>query len=82
VIEAVELGDYSPEEFAERRRVTRSTVYNLAAQARNRMHEDDIFFVELHRLRIVRDEARIAYLQARYPDGYLPDGRRRVTIAA
>ena len=82
VIEAVELGDYSPEEFAERRRVTRSTVYNLAAQARNRMHDDDIFFVELHRLRIVRDEARIAYLQARYPDGYLPDGRRRVAIAA
>jgi hypothetical protein len=46
------------------------------------MHDDDIFFVELHRLRIVRDEARIAYLQARCPDGYLPDGRRLVAIAA
>jgi hypothetical protein len=84
VVEAVELGDYSPEEFAERRRVTRSTVYNLAAQARNRMHDDDIVFVELHRLRIVRDQARIAYLQARYPDGYParrpPPGRdRRLT---
>jgi hypothetical protein len=69
VIEAVELGGYSPEEFAERRRMTRSTVYNLAAQARRRMQDDDIFFVELHWLRIVRDEARIAYLQARYLDG-------------
>jgi DNA-directed RNA polymerase specialized sigma24 family protein len=82
VVNLVALGDYTPQELADRRRVKRSTVDNLAAQARTRMRDDDIFFVELHRLRVVRDEARLAYVAARFPDGYLPDGRRRIAIAA
>jgi hypothetical protein len=81
VVDEVLLGDYSPAEFAARRRVKRSTIDNLAFQARNNMREDDVFFVELHRLRAVRDYARIAYLQSRYPDGRLSDGRRLVVIA-
>lgn len=82
VIEYVVLGDYSPQELADRRRVKRSTIYNLQTQGEARLEHDDMFFVELHRLRIVRDHARLAYISSHYPDGHLQDGRRRIAIAA
>jgi DNA-directed RNA polymerase specialized sigma24 family protein len=82
VINHVVLGDYSPDELASRRRVKRSTVDNLKAQAKHRLERDDVFFVELHRLRAVRDDARLSYISAQHPDGHLLDGRRRVAIAA
>ena len=82
VVEDVLLGNESPAQFAKQRGVTRSTVNNHASQARRRLHDDDIFFVELHRMRIVRDQARLAVIQTRYPTGYMPDGRRRISIAA
>lgn len=82
VAEDVLLADGNPELFAEQRRITRSTVNNHASQARARLRQDDVFFVELHRLRIVRDQARVAVIQSRYPSGYMSDGRRRVSIAA
>lgn len=69
-------------ELARRRGISRSTVHNHASQARRRLHDDDAFFVELHRLRIVRDTARLAAVQARYPTGYLHDGQRRIPIVA
>lgn len=82
VITNVVLGDYSPDELASRRRVKRSTIDNLKAQAHHRLERDDVFFVELHRLRAVRDDARLSYISAHHPDGHLLDGRRRVAIAA
>ena len=82
VIEYVVLGDYSPQELADRRRVKRSTIYNLRDQAEDRLERDDVFFVELHHLRVVRDQARLAYISAQHPDGHLADGRRRIAIAA
>ena len=82
VIEYVVLGDYSPQELADRRRVKRSTIYNLKNQAEDRLKRDDVFFVELHHLRVVRDHARLAYISAQHPDGHLADGRRRIAIAA
>jgi DNA-directed RNA polymerase specialized sigma24 family protein len=82
VIEYVVLGDYAPQELADRRRVKRSTIYNLRNQAEDRLERDDVFFVELHHLRVVRDRARLAYISARHPDGHLTDGRRRIAIAA
>lgn len=82
VVNLVALGDHTAQELADRRRVKRSTIDNLAAQARTRMGRDDLFFVELHRLSVVRDEARLAFISARFPDGHLPDGRRRIAIAA
>lgn len=82
VIDYVVLGDYTQQELADRRRVKRSTVYNLRAQAEDRLERDDVFFVELHNLRVVRDHARLAYISARHPDGHLSDGRRRIPIAA
>jgi hypothetical protein len=81
-MEYVVLGDYSPQELAERRRVKRSTIYNLKSQAEGRLERDDVFFVELHHLRAVRDHARLAYIAGQHPDGYLTDGRRRIAIAA
>jgi DNA-directed RNA polymerase specialized sigma24 family protein len=82
VAEDVLLGGDNAELFAEQRHITRSTVNNHASQARSRLREDDVFFVELHRMRIVRDQARLAVIQARYPTGYMSDGRRRISIAA
>ena len=82
VIDYVVLGDHSPQELADRRRVKRSTIYNLRNQAEDRLERDDVFFVELHHLRVVRDYARLAYISARHPDGHLADGRRRIAIAA
>jgi hypothetical protein len=76
------LGDYTPQELADRRRVARSTIYNLQSQGEARLERDDVFFVELHHLRVVRDAARLAYISARNPDGHLSDGRRRIAIAA
>lgn len=82
VIDYVVLGDHSPQELADRRRVKRSTIYNLKHQAEARLERDDVFFVELHHLRVVRDHARLSYISARHPDGHLSDGRRRIAIAA
>jgi hypothetical protein len=82
VIEYVVLGDYSPQELADRRHVKRSTIYNLKNQAEDRLERDDVFFVELHHLRIERDNARLAYISAQHPDGHLSDGPRRIAIAA
>lgn len=82
VAEDVLLADGNPELFAEQRHISRSTVNNHASQARARLRQDDVFFVELHRMRIVRDQARVAVIQSRYPSGYMSDGRRRISIAA
>jgi DNA-directed RNA polymerase specialized sigma24 family protein len=82
VIQNVVLGDCPADELAARRGVTRSTIYNLKAQAEKRLTNDDLFFVELSNLRAVRDSARLSYVVAKHPHGYLLDGRRRVVIAA
>lgn len=81
-INALFFEDISPEELAERRGVSRSTIDNTKAQATVRLHGDDVFFVALHRLGAVRDAARDAELRRRYPDGVLPDGRRIVSMYA
>ena len=41
VIEYVVLGDYSPQELADRRHVKRSMIYNLKNQAEDRLERDD-----------------------------------------
>jgi RNA polymerase sigma factor (sigma-70 family) len=66
--------------LAARRGVSESTIYNTKVQAEARLHADDGFFSALHQLGLVRDRARALALQARYPDGRHPDGRRVVII--
>ena len=67
-------------EIAERRRVTLSTVGNTKAQAEARLRSDDMFYCALDALGRVRIQARRRDIERRYPDGYLPDGRRIVFI--
>jgi DNA-directed RNA polymerase specialized sigma24 family protein len=66
--------------LASARGVSESTVYNQKAVAQQRMEDDDVFFSALYSLSMVRDRARIERLQAAYPNGRLPDGRRVVVI--
>lgn len=67
-------------QLAERRTVAPSTVYNQKAKAQLTLGRDDVFFLALHALNRVRDEARARDIVKKYPDGRLPDGRRRVVI--
>lgn len=81
-INALFFEDITPDELAKRRGVSRSTVDNTKAQATVRLYADDIFFVALSQLGVVRDEAREAEQRRRYPSGVRPDGRRIVSIGA
>jgi hypothetical protein len=51
----------------------RSTIYNLKNQAEARLERDNVFFVQLHHLRVVRDRARLAHLR---PASRRPSVRR------
>lgn len=55
-------------------------MYNQKAKGQSTLRRDDVFFSALHALGRVRDEARARELARKYPDGRLPDGRRRVVI--
>jgi RNA polymerase sigma factor (sigma-70 family) len=80
VITALFFEGQRPDELAQRRSVSRSTVDNHKAQALRNLHADEVLFTGLYELGRVRDRARMAEINARYPDGRLPDGRRIVVI--
>lgn len=82
VIEAMYMQEIEEAAIAARRGVAKSTVYNHSAQAHKNLHADDTFFSRLHALGIVRDLARAEDIARRFPDGRMPDGRRRVVIKA
>jgi hypothetical protein len=69
-----------PRQFAARRRVATSTVYNHKAQALRNLHGDDVFFSGVYALGKVRDHARAKAIAERYPEGRLANGRRTVAI--
>ena len=70
----------TPEELANDRGVTKSTIYNHKSQALGNLRKDDEFFTGLCALGKVRDRARKEAIESRYPNGTLPDGRRIVVI--
>lgn len=72
--------DLTLAQIAERRRVALSTVGNLKAQAESRLRGDDIFYVVLDAIGMVRIQSRRREIEERYPDGVLPDGTRIVFI--
>lgn len=80
VIDGYFYEELSVPELAEQRAVAPSTVYNQKAKAQSTLRRDDVFFSALYALNRVRDEARAKQLAKKYPDGRLPDGRRRVVI--
>lgn len=80
VIEALYLHEIKAATLATSRKVSRSTIDNHHAQAKVTMAADDGFFLRLSALGIVRDAARAADIQRRYPEGRMPDGRRRIVI--
>jgi len=67
-------------DLAQRRSVSKSTIYNQKSKAQCRLRDDDVFFMALSSLGCVRDAARTESIHAAYPDGRLPDGRRIVVI--
>jgi DNA-directed RNA polymerase specialized sigma24 family protein len=80
VIDGFFYEEMTVQQLAERRAVATSTIYNQKAKAQSTLGRDDVFFSALHALNRVRDEARVKELANRFPDGRLPDGRRRVVI--
>jgi hypothetical protein len=66
--------------LASLRRKSPSTIYGSLGQAERNLAADDGFFIALHRLGVVRGQARADAIRARYPDGRLPDGRRILII--
>lgn len=80
VIDALFFQNQTPDELALARNRSRSTIYNHEAKAKKNMEHDDCFFTALYQLGILRDRARAAEIEARYPSGRLPDGRRIVVI--
>jgi hypothetical protein len=75
VIEGYYYEDTDVPVLAERRGVSKSTIYNTKTQAEARLRADDGFFSALYQLGVVHDRARALALAAR-----LPDGRRVVVI--
>lgn len=82
VIEGEFYDGMKAEEIADVQGVSRSTVYNSKAHALANLGSDDLFFVALHGMQLVRDSERAAQLKERYPGGIMKDGRRRVVIQA
>jgi hypothetical protein len=80
VIDGFFYAELTVSQLAERRTVAPSTIYNQKAKAQLTLGRDDVFFLALHALNRVRDEARARNFAKKYPDGRLPDGRRRVVI--
>lgn len=68
-------------QIAARRGVSESTVYTQKRQAEQHLLDDDRFFHLLHGLGRVRDQARARLIEAKYPGGLRPDGRRHVVIS-
>ncbi len=68
-------------QIAERRGVSPSTVYTQKQKAEQHLRDDDRFFHLLHGLGRVRDSARARLIEAKYPGGIRPDGRRHVVIS-
>lgn len=80
VINGIFFQERTPEDLAHLRGCSRSTIYNNKANATRNMEQDDCFFAALFRLGIVRDQARVAEIRRRYPDGRHPSGRRIVLV--
>lgn len=82
VIEGEFYDGMKADEIAEVQGVSRSTVYNSKAHALANLGSDDLFFMALNGMQLVRDSERAAQLRERYPGGIMKDGRRRVVIQA
>ncbi|HEX6457275.1 MAG TPA: sigma factor-like helix-turn-helix DNA-binding protein [Thermoleophilaceae bacterium] len=80
-VESYFYAELPVEQIAAQRGVSTSTIYNTKTQAQDNLREDDYFFFALHNLGLVRDRARAAEIERRYPDGRLLDGRRIVAIS-
>ncbi len=79
-MKALYLHEIDAAALAQQRGVTLSTIHNHSSQGRANLGADDTFFMRLHALGIVRDRARRLAIERRYPNGVMPDGRRRVVI--
>lgn len=75
-IRALFFDGISADKLAESRGRSRSTIDNNNAKAKANLRGDEVFFIALHGLGVVRDRVRADELNRRYPDGTLPDGRR------
>lgn len=80
VIDGLFFDEIDVRQLATQRNVSESTIYNHKAAATKRLHNDDRWFMALHRLGAVRDRVRAEEHAKRYPDGRRPDGRRSVLI--